>query len=198
MRMLIGVWLVFCLGAVSASAGGGLGVFGSYMDSKDPGTAYGGGGKLKVDLGKFVALEVRGSYLTNFEVEEAGVQVRFEDLALIPVEGDLVLQLPLGEKAGCLYGGGGGGYYVLPEYDLVEYDGPGGTHKYDLDDTFGFFAVAGLQLNLGDNAALFAEVQYRVVEVEGAEVDGEEVEFSDNWVVEFTGLTGSAGLLFRW
>jgi hypothetical protein len=197
MKKVFAMLAAFALEAASAWAGGGLGFFGTYLDSKDPGTAYGGGAKLQFFLGDYVTLETRGSYLTQFETGGDGVQVRFEDLVLIPAEVDLLLTLPVGEGPVTLYAGGGGGYYFIPEYDLVESAGPGGTHQYDLEDTLGFFGLGGIEIALSDSASLFVEGQYRFLEVKSAEVDGAEVDFAGDSTVDFTGISGNAGLLIR-
>jgi hypothetical protein len=55
--------------------------------------------------------------------------------------------------------------------------------------------VAGIELTLGESLSLFAEAQYRFLEVDGAEMDDDDVEFDDE--VEFTGLGINAGLLLR-
>lgn len=199
MRRVLAVLAVLALAATSASAAGGLGLFGSYIDSEDPGTAYGGGLKFKFDLGEPLAFELRGSYITGFEPDDAIGEVLYEDLILIPVEADLVVNLPMGDAA-TAYVGGGGGYYVMPEYE-IDIAIPGSDEPdVDPDDTFGFFAVAGLELNLGESVALFAEAQYRWLEVEGAKLDGEDVDLEDaiGQNVKFDGLGGNAGLLFKW
>jgi len=62
----------------------------------------------------------------------------------------------------------------------------------DFDDDFCFFGVGGIELAFGEGASLFGEVQYRFLEVDGADWDGVDIEGD----VEFTGLSFNAGLLF--
>lgn len=197
MKKLFSMLAASALGTAAAFAGGGWGFFGTYMDSEDPGSAYGGGTKFQIFFGEYVTLELRGSYLTSFESDDRGAQVRFENLDLIPVEGNLLFNLPIGESPLSLYAGGGGGYYFIPEYDLVESSGPGGTHQYDLEDTVGFFGLGGMEIALSDSASLFVEGQYRFLEVKSATVDDREVDFADDFVVDFSGISGNAGLLIR-
>jgi len=105
---------------------------------------------------------------------------------LIPLEAGLLFNLPLQDSPLNLYGGGGIGYAIIPEADDV-----------DLDDEICFYAVAGVEFSLSDSASLFAEAQYRVLEVDGAEVDDYgEVDLDDE-KVDFSGFGINAGLLFR-
>ncbi len=181
MKKLLAMLIVIGLGAAGATAGSGVGVFGTYLDAKDPGPGFGGGVKFKADLSEYFGVEVRASCITQFDEDDSD-----DGLYLIPLEGGLVFNLPLGEDVPLtLYGGGGGGYAIIPECDDI-----------DLDDTFCFYGVGGVEFAMGEAASLFVEGQYRVLEVDGAETDdGGEVDFDDE--VEFTGFGINAGLLFK-
>jgi len=176
MKKILVMLTAIMIGAIAASANG-VGVFGSYWDAEDPGPGFGGGVKFKADLSEFFALEVRASCITKFDDWEGD-----DELFVIPIEGALLLNLPMGEDVPItLYGGGGGGYAIIPEADDV-----------DFDDDFCFFGVGGIELAFGEGASLFGEVQYRFLEVDGADWDGVDIEGD----VEFTGLSFNAGLLF--
>ncbi len=137
-----------------------IGVFGSYLDSSDlDDEAFGAGGKLKLELAEFFAIDVRGSYL---EYDNTGISV-------VPVEAAALLQIPLGALN--LYGGVGAGYYFFD------------ADRAELDDNFGFFPLAGLEVALGD-IKLFGEVRWLMLstdvdsagdELEGI-VDGDEAD----------------------
>lgn len=175
--------------AVSASAaGGGLGVFGTYMDTDNMGSAYGGGLKFKFEVADYLAAELRASYLTGFEEDD----IEYDNLYVVPVEADLLFNFPLKDTPLTVYAGGGGGYYVMPEFEA---DGPLGTIDIDLEDTFGFFGVGGLELALGDAVSLFAEAKYLFLEVDKVEIDN--VEVDPDAAAKFTGLSANAGLMFR-
>ena len=180
MKKMLVTCMAFALCAGAAFASGGVGVFGSYLDSDDLGPGYGGGIKFKADLAEYFALDLRASCLTQFDDWDGD-----DDLFVIPLEAGLLLNLPLGNDIPIsLYGGGGGGYAIIPEADDV-----------DLDDSFCFYGMGGVELGLGEGASLFVEAQYRILEVEGAEEDGVDVDFDEN--LEFTGLSLNAGLMLR-
>ena len=182
MRKTIVALLALAFSAGAALATGGVGVFGSYLDSEDLGPGFGGGIKFKADLAEFFAVDFRASCLTQFDEWEGD-----DDLFVIPLEAGLLLTLPLGDEVPVtLYGGGGGGYAIIPEADDI-----------DFDDSFCFYGIGGIELGLGEGASLFAEAQYRILEVDGFEVDGDEFDFDDGDEGDLSGLGLNAGLLFR-
>jgi len=181
MKRFLVLLMAIGLSAVAASASG-VGVFGSYLDGDDSGPGFGGGIKFKADLAEFFAVEARASCLTQFDEWEGD-----DELFVIPIEGALLLNLPLGSDVPItIYGGGGAGYAIIPEADDI-----------DFDDSFCYFGLAGIELGLGESASLFVEAQYRVLEVDGAEDDdGNEIDFGDE-DLKFTGLGVNAGLIFK-
>lgn len=181
MKKLLIMLIVVGVSAGVASAAGGVGVFGSYWDADDPGPGFGGGLKFKGDLADYLAVELRASCITQFDDWDGD-----DELFVIPLEVGLLLNFPLGTDVPItLYGGGGGGYAIIPEADDV-----------DFDDDFTLYGVAGVELALGDAISIFAEAQYRYLEVDGAESDGEDIDFGGD-KVKFTGFGVNAGLLLR-
>ncbi len=177
MKKVLIMLVVVGLGAASAYASGGVGVFVTYLNSEDLGGGWGGGLKFKADVEQFLSIEARGSVITAFD-DWAGD----DELYLIPIEGDILLNFPLGDGPLTVYGGGGGGFVFIPEVDDV-----------DFDDTYTLFALAGVEIALGDSASLFVEAQYRFLEVDGAEAADHEFDTD----LELSGFGGNAGLLFR-
>ena len=178
MKTMLVLAMAMVLGTLAATAGG-VGFFGSYWDTEDLGPGYGGGLKFKADLVEYVAVELRASCITKFDEWEGD-----DDLYVIPLEAALLFNLPLGENPLTLFGGGGGGYAILPEADDIDYD-----------DEFAYFVVGGAEFALGGATSLFAEAQYRFLEVDGAKVDGQKVDGDEGGKLD--GLSINAGLLFR-
>ncbi|NLG36272.1 MAG: outer membrane beta-barrel protein [Lentisphaerae bacterium] len=178
MKKILILLSILVIGATSASAAGGVGVFGSYWDTEDLGPGFGGGVKFKTDIAEFFAFEVRASCITKFDEWDGD-----DELFVIPIEAGLFFNFPLGDEVPLtLYGGGGGGYAILPEADDIDYD-----------DDFCFFGAGGLEFAMGEGASLFGEVQYRFLEIDGAETDDGDFDMDG----ELTGLSFNAGLLFR-
>jgi Outer membrane protein beta-barrel domain len=147
-----------------------IGALGSYVDSDDLGKAYGAGGKIKLNISEVIGLDVTGSYL---EFDDS-------DVEMIPVEGTVLLQIPLGDTLK-LYGGGGVGYYFF-DSDTAE-----------LDDAVGYYPIAGLEITLGD-IKLFGEVRWLFL---SADVDeaGDELEgLVDGDEADVDGLGVNIGL----
>jgi hypothetical protein len=189
MKKVLVMLVVIGLGVAAAYAGGGgVGVFGTFMDTKDMDSGYGTGLKFKFDVAQYLAAELRASYVTKF-MEDSDT---YDNLYMIPVEADLLFNLPLGDSPVTIYAGGGGGYYILPEYET---DVGFGDTDIDLDDTFGFYGIGGVEFALAENVILFAEAKYLFLEVDTATIDDMKVEGDD--AIEFTGITGNAGILFR-
>jgi hypothetical protein len=187
MNKWLAVLTVLAVGALSASAGSGVGFYGSYWDSEDPGAGLGGGLKVKADLSDMLAFEVRASYVGNFEEDDNGAT---EEFFLVPLEADLLVQVPLGEKMK-LYGGGGGGWYVAPEFETDN------NVDIDPDDEFGFFGVGGIEFALSETFGLFAEAKYTVLEIGGLKVDNEDVDLRDE-ELDMTGLGVNVGVMYLW
>jgi hypothetical protein len=188
MKKILVMAIAIGLGVAAAYAGGGLGVYGTFMDTEDMDSGFGGGLKFKFDVVQYVAAELRASYVTRFEENSD----ELDNLYMIPVEADLLFNLPLGDSPVTIYAGGGGGYYILPEFET---DGFGGKTDIDLEDTFGFFGIGGVELALAENVSLFAEAKYLFLEVDTLTIDDVEVGGDD--AIDFSGISANAGIMFR-
>jgi hypothetical protein len=189
MKKFLVMMIAIGLGVAAAYAGGGaLGVYGTFMDTEDVDSGFGAGVKFKFDIVEYVAAELRASYVTKFDDGSDAL----DNLYMIPVEADILFNLPLGDSPVTIYAGGGGGYYVLPEYET---DIGFGDTDIDLDDTFGFYGIGGFEIALAESVSLFAEAKYLFLEVDTVTIDDIEVGGDD--ALEFTGFSGNAGILFR-
>ncbi len=161
-KVIVGILLALVLSpAVLAdvSGAGGLGVFGSWWDSKDYGALYGGGVRLGFEIFSGVALEARASYLVSDELDDIvdGRNVSTE-MELIPLEAALTWTLDVSEAIKP-YVGAGAGYYLKN----VDWKADDIIDDANDKDSVGYFALAGANILLG-NVALFAEAKYNIVQ----------------------------------
>ncbi|MBP7009579.1 MAG: outer membrane beta-barrel protein [Kiritimatiellae bacterium] len=112
MKKILMVLMLIGLGAVVATAGSGVGIYGSYFNADDPGPGFGGGIKFKTDLSEYFGVEARASCITQFDEDDTD-----DGVYLIPLEAGLLFNLPLQDSPLNLYGGGGIGYAIIPEAD---------------------------------------------------------------------------------
>lgn len=175
------VALALCTGA---SYAGGLGLYGSMWNPKDLDEGYGGGVKLKSDLGDVVSIELRGTYYGDMSDDIGANDV---DVQVIPVELGLALNIPLGDAL-VLYAMGGAGYYFL--------DAEVNDQDVDLDDEVGWYAGGGIEITLGEGVSLFAEGQYRAVE--GQAKDDKADDIDNDFDIDLAGVAINAGLLLKW
>ena len=189
MRMFLVVLGVVLLGVGIASANG-LGVFGSYWDTKDADSGWGGGAKLQLEAMPNIYIEARGSYFPDFgdsSDDDPTVDV-------IPVEADAIVKFPLADRF-APYVGGGAGYYMFDVSGNVHDEDSGANISVDIDDEFGWFALAGVEIGLSDQVSLFAEGKYTwldaTMKAKGDGIDGSEDICLD-------GFGGNAGLILRW
>jgi opacity protein-like surface antigen len=126
-----------------------VGAVGTYLDTEDLGKAYGGGVRLKYDLIEYVGMDFRAS------------MVRLQDpsINMFPLEANLMLQFPVGNTV-LPYGGFGVGYYFFDGGD------------FSLKDRVGYGPLAGLELRLTRDVALFGEARWLFLEPDVSGVPG--------------------------
>ncbi|HMP90290.1 MAG TPA: OmpW family outer membrane protein [Kiritimatiellia bacterium] len=159
----------------------GLGFFASYWDTKDAEDEFGIGAKLQFSLDQAITMELRAS-IFQFEDSEGGIKV---ELDVIPLEAGLLFNLAPGAEFNP-YIGGGAGYYIMD----AEISAGGLSSDLDIDNEVGYYAVAGAELKLADNIALFVEAKYtwlKIKKVEGISADA-----------KLDGFGGNAGLIIKW
>ena len=166
---------------VPAAALAGIGGFGTWWDTKDYGDMYGGGAKLGLGLGMGFWIEARGSYLETTHYKEA-------DVSLIPLEALVAWQLEASEILRP-YIGAGIGYYVKDfewKSEWKEW-----KEEFKSKDCAGYFALAGLNLNLGSDISIFGEAKYNLIgEDDKLEWRGKDVDKK----FTFDGLSVDVGL----
>ncbi len=173
--------------SVTTVYGSGLGGFASYWDSKDADSTWGGGALLRIDLDENLQLDIRGSYY-EFSDREFGTKWELE---VIPIEAALMFKIPLDQQFNA-YIGGGGGYYIAD----WEFSSPEGRIKVDIDDEFGFFAVGGIDVRVGDALSIFGEAKYTWLEYKKAkvrELGPERLDID----LDMNGIAVNIGLLLR-
>jgi len=167
--------------ALPLTADAGIGAFASWWDTKDYGKMFGFGGKVALGLPANFRIEARGSYLESDDYEAA-------DVTLLPIEALVAWHLPLGDVLRPFVGAGVGWY--LKDFDWK-------SNRKEWEDAFedkdcaGYFAIAGLDLLIGADWAIFAEAKYTLV----GEDDKLEWRGSDlKEKYSFDGFSASAGL----
>jgi len=159
-----------CLNGCTAGSLVELGVFGSSLDSDDLGTGYGGGAKLEVKPTDWLSVDGRASLIFFDDF----------DISMIPLEAALRLNVPMFGERIVPYAGVGVGEYLFDADDV------------DLDDSFGYFPLLGLEFGLR-RVAFFAEARWLVLETD---TDAALEELGD-LNADVDGLGINVGLLFR-
>ena len=161
-KSIVGILLALVLVPLAFAAGdgaGGLGVFGSWWDSKDYGALYGGGVRFGAEIFSGIALEARASYLVSEDRDDV-VEGRLvsTEMELVPLEAAVTWTLDVSDALKP-YVGAGAGYYLKN----VDWKADDVIDEADDKDSVGYFALAGLNVVLG-NVVLFGEAKYNVVQ----------------------------------
>ncbi len=185
MKKLLIVWSAAIL-AVQVHASG-LGIYGSYWNSKDYSDTLGGGLKLKLDMAPTFSMELRGSYLPEFAKDQA-------DLDVGAIEAGLTFNLILNEYI-TPYIGGGAGYYVFDVKSKLDEE-----VEFKVDNKVGFYGVAGLELALSKRVAFFGEAKYTIVEaeLEAAWENLDNVIKDTDKGKDLNGMGVNAGIVMKW
>ncbi len=200
LALLLGL-VALLIGGGSASAGG-FTLFGSYWDTDALGDTIGAGFLLAIPLGESQwDIDLRATYFEDLEDQSFDdfIDDVFDDdenpvvknsIRIIPLEAGLKYNFA-SEEVFNFYLGGGGGYYLL--------DNTG----FNIDDEFGFYAVAGLTIGASDGIAFAAEVIYRKIE---GSVDNDPSNIDDiddlggnNRIgLDLDGVGANVGIIWRW
>jgi hypothetical protein len=185
MKSIILAILCCAVLATSARADGLAGMF-SYWETDDLGASEGYGIKLVGTEDPAGYLEFRFSRFSGFESDEGSPAIEAE---VTPIEVGMTYNLSNRDDF-MIYLGGGGGYYMME----ATVDVGAGGRDADIDNEWGWYGLAGVEIRLASSLHLFAEGMYRSVDaaVPAGGVDGLEEKLN----LEFDGLGGNAGLLW--
>ena len=173
---LLACLLAFSAVAVSAMAsrpGVSLGFGAQYWDAKDADKLdkdglEGGSVILRLRPSEYLGIDIRGGAVGVWKSDHYRVNgTKYETDATfycVPVEAALLLMLPLDDNF-TLYAGPGAGYYY---YDIDIKTTSKHHHHYHtewkesvkLEDDVGWFAVAGLNIQLTSCFSIFGEARY--------------------------------------
>ncbi len=165
---------------LAAPAGAGVGgtsvsAFGAFWKPRNYDSQYGGGAKLRLAMLPLLHFEGRASYFPDLKLEHASLDVA-------PLEANVQFQVPLGRFLP--YAGVGLGYYVLDAKRKWNND------TTTADNQWGGFVVAGLELGLTENWALYGEAKWTKV---NAELKWNDVDFTN----QLDGLGVNAGVAYN-
>ncbi len=171
--------------SASPALAAGLGLHGSYWDSKEADDAWGGGALFRLDLHRNLQLDIRGSFFKfdgvekdidfsggmtwegEWEGEPAEVEIiwfidaQLElDFEVIPVEVALLAHFDLHDRITPYFGGGVGYFFLDAKVRKSEWD----NWRVKTSNEFGFFSVGGLRILLNENISLFGEARYTWLE----------------------------------
>lgn len=185
MKKVLTVASLLALVALPAWAGG-IGVTYSTWDTDEASDDQGGGIKIEIDAGKFVDLEVRTAWLESLLFSGQGEQFKLE---AVPIDIGLAYDFEAGGKVQPFVGGGLS--YVLLNAKVES------LAPIEADDEAGYYVVAGLEGDISERWALFAEVLYRDVSAVIKSSGFLNRDFND-FAVDLGGVGGNVGLMFTW
>ena len=184
--------LVTVAGAATAMASDyavfNLGIGGQYWDAKDiddfdTDGMWGGNIIFRIRPIEYLGIDIRGGFSGNSDGESYRVDGRrYESdvtFECVPLEIGLVGMLPVGNVV-TIYGGPGVGYYWY-NLNLHEHSTRHGHHyrkeyneDIDLEDDFGWYALAGVNFQICRHFSLFGEVRYTDTDTKVEDVDNAE------------------------
>lgn len=182
-----------------------LGVGAQYWDAKDidggndfdSDGLWGGNIIFRIRPIQYLGIDFRAGVSANWEGESYRVDGRRysedETFTCVPLEIGVIGMLPLGRVV-TLYGGPGAGYYIY-NYNYRSYSTRHGRHYHeeydkdiDLENDFGWYALAGATFQICPHFSLFGEVRYTDTETE--------VEDWDDVKIDCSGIGGQIGAIF--
>lgn len=134
----------------------------------------------------------------NIETEDGTRHENDVTIVSMPLEANLLLEMPLGRTV-VFYGGPGVGYYLFDGQSNSDLGDDTVLYDIEVDDEFGGFLVAGLRAQLKPRLGLYLEGQYTWLETSIEKATEVRREIGIDWVaqeLDFSGFALHAGLLF--
>ncbi len=157
---------------------GQFGVYGSYWDTKDAQSGYGGGAK--VSWGIF---ELRGTYFNDVTDKRAPDRVDFK-LHAAPIGAGLKFDLTHDTPV-TPYIGAGAAYYLLS------------TNVGSTQDEVGWYGVAGIDINTPSKVGVNVEAVYHGVRGTVKNLTTDNIHIVNRTNVDLSGLGVNAGVFWR-
>lgn len=182
--------LVLALALLTAapSSAAGLGVGMAYWDTSDAGSDEGIGIRAAFDAGDAVSFELRASFFDGFGQVANNALTRLE---ATPVDLGLAYHFNRGAKVQPYLGGGGTFVFTNAIYDGGQVPVSGGP---EVNDEFGFYLVAGLDIEATERFGVYGEVFSRHVKLN---VTGNGLGFQD-FQSDFSGPAATVGVMLHW
>lgn len=168
------------------------------IDDFDTDGLWGGNLIFRIRPIKYLGIDIRTGFSGNGEGESYryGGRRYESDITFecVPVEAGLLLMLPVGDVV-TLYGGPGAGYYWY-NININEHSTRHGHHyrkeydkDIDLEDDFGWYALAGVNFQLCPHFSIFGEARYTDTDTKLEDVDDAEK-------IDCSGVAFQIGFMF--
>jgi opacity protein-like surface antigen len=157
---------------------GEFGIYGSYWNTKDANSGYGGGAK--VSWGIF---ELRGTYFNDVTTKRVPDRLDFK-LHAAPIGAGLKFDLTRDTPV-TPYVGGGAAYYLLS------------TNRGSTQDEVGWYAVAGLDITSPSRVGFNVEAIYRGVRGTVKNLTTDNIHIVNRTNVDLSGLGVNAGVVWK-
>jgi hypothetical protein len=157
---------------------GEFGVYGSYWDTKDAASGYGGGAKVSWGL-----FELRGAYFNDVTAKRVPDRVDFK-LHAAPVGAGLKFDLTRDTPV-TPYLGAGAAYYLLS------------TNQGSTQDEVGWYGVAGLDITTPSRVGVNVEAIWHDVRGTVKNLNTDNIHIVDRARVDLSGLGVNAGLVWK-
>ena len=173
------------------------------LDGLDFDGATGAGVVGQIPLSRHFTAELRLSGFAagderTFEAEDDQRYDNDVTIVALPLEANLLLEMPLGRTFVC-YGGPGIGYYLFDGQSNSKLGDKTLVYDIEVADELGGYLVAGLRAQLAPHFGLYLEGQYTWIETRVKKATEVRREIGIDWVaqeLDFSGFALHAGLLF--